>query len=316
MALDGIQLSAGILVNSPESLDVKYGPFSSTGEAISNIDQLIRYPGLTVGVLSGGFVNEYWFQDGVNLVLKSVGGSSTVDLSNVLYTTGDQTISGAKDFDQRPTVDGTGVLLQGEGGSTIASYPSDSGTYLYSFDTQVGMGEWTKVNEIDLDTVSTQNVVYTTGDQIISGFKSFVGSVEVGNGSTEDATLFVSGKYVGINNESPIANLDVSGTVAFNTRPTVNGTGILLSGDLDTSNFYTNDNPSGFITGVENVVYTTGDQIIGGIKSFDEKPFFNGLHSLSISVSDTPPVGATGVVWIDTTDYTPYNWVDGIWINI
>lgn len=45
-----------------------------------------------------------------------------------------------------------------------------------------------------------------------------------------------------------------SGT--FNNRPTVNGTGILLSGDLlniDTSNFYTNDNPNRYISGDTNV---------------------------------------------------------------
>ena len=76
-----------------------------------------------------------------------------------------------------------------------------------------------------------ENVVYTTGDQEISGNKTFTDGIEVGN-PLETATIFVSGSYVGINNEAPLANLDVSGTVAFNERPTVNGTGVLLSGEV------------------------------------------------------------------------------------
>ena len=60
---------------------------------------------------------------------------------------------------------------------------------------------------------SAQNAVLTTGDQNIFGIKNFI------------------------------------------TRPTVNGTGVLLSGEgnflVDLSNYYTKDNPSGFITGVD-----------------------------------------------------------------
>ena len=103
-------------------------------------------------------------------------------------------VSGTVAFNERPTVNGTGVLLSGEA-------------------------------------AIVENVVYTTGDQEISGNKTFTDGIEVGN-PLETATIFVSGSYVGINNEAPLANLDVSGTVAFNERPTVNGTGVLLSGEV------------------------------------------------------------------------------------
>ena len=84
---------------------------------------------------------------------------------------------------------------------------------------------------IDSSGINPAYVVYTTGDQEISGLKTFIEGIEIGT-ATGTATLFVSGSYVGINNEAPLANLDVSGTVAFNERPTVNGTGVLLSGEV------------------------------------------------------------------------------------
>jgi hypothetical protein len=42
------------------------------------------------------------------------GEAAQADLSSTVRTTGNQTISGVKTFDVRPTVNGTGVLLSGE----------------------------------------------------------------------------------------------------------------------------------------------------------------------------------------------------------
>ena len=108
--------------------------------------------------------------------------------SNLIYNTGNQTISGIKTFTSRPTVNGTGVLLSGE----AAGLPN--------------------------------TVVYTTGNQNISGTKNFY------------------------------------------TRPTVNGTGVLLSGEA---------------AGLPNtVVYTTGNQLISGSKTFASRPTVNGTGVL------------------------------------
>ena len=47
---------------------------------------------------------------------------------------------------------------------------------------------------------------------------------------------------------------------------------------VDTSNFYTNDNPSGFITN-QNVVFTTGTQTISGDKTFQADEYnFDGAN--------------------------------------
>ena len=64
---------------------------------------------------------------------------------NLVYNTGDQNISGVKNFASRPTVNGTGVLLIGE--ASAITLPS--------------------------------TIVYTTGDQIISGNKTFVNNVAI-----------------------------------------------------------------------------------------------------------------------------------------
>ena len=91
-----------------------------------------------------------------------------------------------------------------------------------------------------------QNVVYTTGNQLVSGIKNFADGFEAGGDPALISTFFVKSGAVGINNEDPKGALDVSGLALFSQRPKVNGTGVLLSGDLD--NYYPRTNPSGFIT--------------------------------------------------------------------
>jgi len=53
----------------------------------------------------------------------------------------------------------------------------------------------------------------------------------------------------------------------------------MLSGDtvsIDVSDLYPANNPSGFITGISNLVYTTGNQAISGVKNFIECPTVAG----------------------------------------
>jgi hypothetical protein len=61
-------------------------------------------------------------------------------IEGIVYTTGNQTINGIKNFTIRPTVNGIGVLLQGEA----------------------------------INNIVVENVVYTTGNQTISGTKNFI----------------------------------------------------------------------------------------------------------------------------------------------
>jgi hypothetical protein len=113
------------------------------------------------------------------------------------------------------------------------------------------------------------DIVYTTGDQNISGKKTFfddlssLSSFEVGSDEISP-TLYIKGKRVGINKGSdPQFNLDVSGSSHFTERPFVNGTGVLLSGEIA-------ELPN-------TIVYTTGDQTISGTKSFAGNVFGSGF---------------------------------------
>jgi len=82
------------------------------------------------------------------------GSVANVNLSSVVRLTGNQTISGIKNFASRPTVDGTGVL-------TFA----DTGNF----------------NITVTALLTGENIVYTTGDQTIEGNKDFT-SIPTVNG--------------------------------------------------------------------------------------------------------------------------------------
>jgi len=96
------------------------------------------------------------------------------------------------------------------------------------------------------------NLVYNTGNQIISGIKTFAEGVDLNNIDN----LNLSGVDVTI----------TSGIVALTNRPTVNGTGVLLSGEAAVL-------PA-------TIVYTTGDQSISGVKTFATRPTVNNTGIL------------------------------------
>lgn len=153
-------------------------------------------------------------------------------------------------------------------------YPLDSNPsgYITGIDTS---NFYTKDNPSGFIT-GIQNLVYTTGNQIISGVKTFADGFYAGS-QTSVSTLHVASGKVGINKENPQSALDVLGGASFTEKPTVGGVPVLLSGDINTSNFYTNSNLSGFITGIDNLVYTTGDQNISGVKNFYSIPTVSGI---------------------------------------
>jgi len=90
MALSGIELSAGIVVGVNKSVDGKYGPYPDLATAKSDIGVTLRYKGLTVGIETGGVVEEYWWESGTadgDLVAK--GGAAT--WGGITGTLSDQT---------------------------------------------------------------------------------------------------------------------------------------------------------------------------------------------------------------------------------
>ena len=225
--------------------------------------------------------------------------------SNVIYNTGDQTISGIKTFASRPTINNTGFLLSGEqvtdnismsvGGTgtfpipisgfidsnvTIFRYPPTEG--LVNFYLPFGTGVHFKNRKTTINyrnaggaTGNGQIQVYSNGGYgtptytllqtyTISNNESitFVGRNDLY--ASWDPILAdrqtlnkVSESYISINNNQIVyktGDQTISGIKTFVSRPTINGTGVLLSGEatvLPTT-----------------IVYTTGNQSISGIKTF------------------------------------------------
>ena len=287
---------------------------------------------------------------------ESVKADLNVSISNVVYTTGDQAISGNKTFENDLTV-GTGVVstLYISGVRVGVNTESPAGALDVNgsvyFNTRPEVNGSGVLLSGDIINADLSQVVYTTGDQTISGNKTFENDLTVGTGVV--STLYISGTRVGINTESPAGALDVNGSAYFNTRPQVNGSVVLLSGDInlnnyypssnpsgfitgvDTSNFYTNDNPSGFITGVDlsnyytndnpsgfvtnadlsQVVYTTGDQTITGNKTFTNRVDLSGIKFDVIVNGDAPPQ-EEGVLYYSDDDKTLNLYNDSIPVSL
>jgi hypothetical protein len=152
--------------------------------------------------------------------------------TTIVYTTGNQTISGIKNFNIRPTVNGTGILLSGE----AASLPS--------------------------------TIVYTTGNQIISGNKTFANDITVQGAilvnqvidiTTTGTISGVTGEFQYLKTEGGMFSGDnfefyaydytfsganvffLDNTGYFSNRPLVNGTGVLLSGEVQNFGVNTTD---------------------------------------------------------------------------
>ncbi len=57
---DNIQIEAG------KHVDNKYGPYNDLASVLTSIPSFKRVRGLTVGVIEGGLLKEYWFKEGIN----------------------------------------------------------------------------------------------------------------------------------------------------------------------------------------------------------------------------------------------------------
>ncbi len=96
-----ISLNDNILTNAPKPSDSRYGNFASVSDALSAVGSGIRYQGLTIGIVTNGVVEDYWFRDGIAdsdfviktpdlsgyEVLTNKSTSTSLGTSNTLYPT-------------------------------------------------------------------------------------------------------------------------------------------------------------------------------------------------------------------------------------
>jgi len=122
--------------------------------------------------------------------------------------------------------------------------------------------------------------VLTFSNQTISGTKTFLTGIVAPN------LVYNTGEQF------------VSGLKKFDTRPTVNGTGVLLNGEASSATLPTT------------IVYTTGDQTISGVKNFAFRPTVNGTGVLLIGGAGTqgaPDIATTTNISSNTISLDLYN---------
>jgi len=212
-------------------------------------------------------------------------GSFTASLTgaNVVYTTGDQTVSGLKTFEGS-------IAFYKDGSLYFAGY-DDYGTQINGTSSGVTLSTFQKPTDITVRTnfvggnydniISIVNSYYTDtifgqsinstddiGDQIIIYQTGSIYGVPGSKGpylrlGKHNIISEKSDSKLGIGTTFPQekvhisgGNLRVDGGTSFSNRPTVNGTGVLLQGEATAG---------GSVTGV---VYTTGNQTISGTKTF------------------------------------------------
>jgi hypothetical protein len=182
-------------------------------------------------------------------------------IENIVYITGDQLVSGLKTFSDNINTN----QIKGITGQFIGNSLSLIGGDGTSFGGPVIIRGGTGVNaggNIQLNS----NVSANRGTNKSLGIQAFR-SGQVGEASIDiDDTIF---------NVKNGLTFQISGETVdpLNYYTKDNPSGFITG--IDTSNFYTNNNPSGFITNA-NVVYATGDQTIGGLKTFSSGIFVTG----------------------------------------
>jgi hypothetical protein len=179
-------------------------------------------------------------------------GIGTLNPTEKAHIVGNLKLDGQLQTSLLPTVNGTGVLLSGE---VVAQLPN--------------------------------TIVYNTGNQTISGIKTFSTQISVNNirPILTGIPLVLNPLYIDVYNGIlgyninfvPSYGLDWKSGIlssnngaegwSFTKRPTVNGTGVLLSGEASQVD-------------LSSTVRTTGNQTVSGVKAFVSRPTVSGTGVL------------------------------------
>jgi hypothetical protein len=179
--------------------------------------------------------------------------------SEVVYKTGNQTISGVKTFNLQPILSGNPLIT----GVDLSSYITTSQTgNFYAKSNPSGF-----ITGVDLS--------------------SYITTSQTGNFYAKSNP---SGFITGVNLSSYITTSQ-TGNFYSTSNPSGFITGVNLSSYITTSqtgNFYSTSNPSGFITGISNIVYNTGAQTISGIKTFFDSGIFSNGGVSAVPLLNNP----------------------------
>ena len=181
---------------------------------------------------------------------------------DVVHTTGAETISGVKTFTDTivGTIENATKATQDASGNVITTTYATQATTgkLTDLDTTDKGSLVAAINEVKGSILDTSNLVHTTGDETISGVKTFTSTIV---GTINNATNATNATK---------ATQDGSGNVITTTYATQATTGKLA--DLVTTNKTTLvsaiNEVRNAVPDVTNVVHNTGNETVAGVKTF------------------------------------------------
>lgn len=208
---------------------------SETGNFITTSQTGAFYPRTNPsGFITGVNLSAYATKSGANFTTRPTVTGVPILLSGeaaqlpetIVYTTGDQVISGNKDFyADEYLFSGAQVIFDADSALVVSGLASFVGSRPTVFGTGVLLSGEAVLTDLSM-------TVMRTGDQIVSGDKTFVDTINfdsVGTAEFSGANLYF---------------IDSTGIVSgsgsawqFENRPTVNGTVVMVSGDVDLSNY-------------------------------------------------------------------------------
>jgi len=233
------------LINTGSVLDGKISSLSGTLTSTYATINNLASTGLTL-------------QTNINNLSGYINSSS----SNIVFTTGNQNISGTKTFINNLEIQGTGIFN--------AIDLSNISDFQFS---------GTNINLIDSNIyVSGNGTIYISGNPVLTGvnlsnYATITNLASTGS-TLEDKIGSLSGALTN--------NYVTKSNGQFNNRPTVNGTGVLLSGEA----------AGGSVTLPSGILYTSGTQTISGSKTFTSTGIFNSGIDLNNSnlINVTPEI--------------------------
>ena len=151
------------------SIDLRYGPYESVAAAYAQLgpdgDDVIT-PGLTVGIISGSTVTEYWFQGGTAL-------ANLVPKQSVTYSDGDLVIGGIRyQLLQQKAAEPVLEVI----GDTVSASVADGSTIRYTktyYDASEGRYPEVVIPSADTGSVYSDGVVVLPGEKFILCARSF-----------------------------------------------------------------------------------------------------------------------------------------------
>jgi len=286
-----INLSDNINLNSPKILDYRYGPWTSVNNANSNVNSLQRKVGLTVGIINGNSLNEYWYYSGItdsDLIIKN----TSTDLSVFYQYTADTKtkIDSKLNISDFNTYSSTTNNLIGnkydKAGGIISGNVTITGNL-----TLLGTG----------NTINVQNSVISSPILLLAS-GSTLATLNAGlliNRATTGSTAFIYKENLGEYQLGYTTATTVSGlsTVNFDSY------GKLRLGGLYTTNIYDRLNSSG---SVDDVLFSKTNGVEWGNLNYklnvsDFNSFLNNLYSYTSNTNNL--IGTK----LNITDFSSYS---------